>query len=130
MKILFQAEFCFCLTHAKLTGRFMRVISITCIHFCVKMNIKFFTHILGRVRMFNLTFNNISVISRRSDLLVEETGVPGENHRHAASHWQTLSHNVVSSTTHLSGILINLNFTVGQVRNMRNRILLKIQIWT
>jgi hypothetical protein len=26
------------------------------------------------------TFNNISVISWRSVLLVEETGVPGENH--------------------------------------------------
>ena len=30
--------------------------------------------------------------------------VPGENHRPAASHWQTLSHNVVSSTPHLNGI--------------------------
>ena len=30
--------------------------------------------------------------------------VPGENHRHVASHWQTLSHNVVSSTPRLSGI--------------------------
>jgi hypothetical protein len=30
--------------------------------------------------------------------LVEETGVPRENHRPVASHWQTLSHNVVSST--------------------------------
>jgi hypothetical protein len=27
---------------------------------------------------------------------VEETGVPGENHWPVASHWQTLSHNVVS----------------------------------
>jgi len=27
-----------------------------------------------------------------------EKGVPRENHRPAASHWQTLSHNVVSST--------------------------------
>ena len=27
-----------------------------------------------------------------------ETGVPWENHRPAAGHWQTLSHNVVSST--------------------------------
>jgi hypothetical protein len=26
---------------------------------------------------------------------VEETGGPGENHQHVASHWQTLSHNVV-----------------------------------
>jgi hypothetical protein len=45
--------------------------------------------------VFNATFNNISVISRRSVLLVEETG---ENHRHVASHWQTLLYNVVSST--------------------------------
>ena len=44
------------------------------------------------------TFNNISCISWRSVLLAEETGVPRENHRHAACHWQTLSHNVVSST--------------------------------
>ena len=36
--------------------------------------------------VFNATFNNISVISFRSVLLVEETGVPGENHRHGASH--------------------------------------------
>ena len=32
--------------------------------------------------------------------LAEDTGVPGENHRPAASHWQTLSHNVVSSKPH------------------------------
>ena len=54
--------------------------------------------------VFNATFNNISVISWRSDLLVEETGVSGENSRHVAIHWQTLWHNVVSSTPHLSGI--------------------------
>jgi len=48
--------------------------------------------------VFNATFNNISVISCRSVLLVEETGAPGENHWPVASHWQTLSHNVVSST--------------------------------
>jgi hypothetical protein len=45
--------------------------------------------------VFNATFNNISVISWRSVLLVEETGGPGENHWPVASHWQTLSHNVV-----------------------------------
>jgi hypothetical protein len=48
--------------------------------------------------VFNATFNNISAISWQSVLLVEDTGVPGENHRPTASHWQTLSHNVVSST--------------------------------
>jgi hypothetical protein len=59
-------------------------------------------HSIFRVRIrfmvFNTTFHNISVISWRSVLLVEETGVPRETHRPAASHWQTLSHNVVSTT--------------------------------
>jgi hypothetical protein len=49
-------------------------------------------------------FKNISVISWRSVVLVEDTGVPGEIHRPVAGHWQTLSHNVVSSTPHLSEI--------------------------
>jgi hypothetical protein len=53
-----------------------------------------------RVMVFDATFSNISVISWRSVLLVKETGVPGEKHRPAASHWQTLSHNVVSFTPH------------------------------
>ena len=48
--------------------------------------------------MFHAIFNSISVISWQSVLLVEETGVPGENHRPVASHLQTLSHNVVSSS--------------------------------
>ena len=42
-----------------------------------------------RFMVFNTTFNNISVISWWSVLLVEETGVPVENHRP-----------VVSSTPH------------------------------
>ena len=36
--------------------------------------------------MFNATFNNISVISWRSILLVEESRVPEENHQCVASH--------------------------------------------
>jgi len=47
-----------------------------------------------RVMVFNTTFNNISVISWWSVLLLEETG---ENHWPVASNWQTLSHIVVSS---------------------------------
>ena len=46
--------------------------------------------------VFNATFNNISAISCRSVLLVEETG---ENN-------QTLSHNVVSSTGADSGFQV------------------------
>jgi hypothetical protein len=45
----------------------------------------------------NDIFNNISVISWRLVLLMGETGVPGKNHQPAASHWQTLLHNVVKS---------------------------------
>jgi len=50
--------------------------------------------------VLNATFNNILVISWQSVLLVEETGEPGKNHRLVVSQWQTLSHNVVSSTPH------------------------------
>ena len=49
--------------------------------------------------VFHATFNNISDISWRSVLLVEETSVPGENHRPLASYRKTLSHNVVSNTS-------------------------------
>ena len=38
--------------------------------------------------VFNATFNNISVISWLSVLLLEETRVHGEKHWPAASHWQ------------------------------------------
>jgi hypothetical protein len=36
--------------------------------------------------VFNATFNNIPALSWQSVLLVEETGVPGENNRPAVSH--------------------------------------------
>jgi hypothetical protein len=45
----------------------------------------------------NATFNNISAISCRLVLLVEETGVSGENHCEAFSH-------NVSCTPRLSGV--------------------------
>jgi hypothetical protein len=41
--------------------------------------------------VFNATFNNISVISWRSVLLVEETGSTGENHPHVARNWWDLN---------------------------------------
>jgi hypothetical protein len=53
-----------------------------------------------RAMVFNAIFNTIPVISWRSVLLVKKIGVPGENHRTTASHWQPLSHNVVSSRPH------------------------------
>ena len=59
--------------------------------------------------VFNATFNNISVKSWRSVLLMEETGGPGENHQPAVSHWQTGTHTVLllalsgSRTHNISG---------------------------
>jgi hypothetical protein len=50
---------------------------------------------VGWFMVLNATFYNISVISWQSVLLVEE---PEDNRFPAASHSQTLSHNVVSST--------------------------------
>jgi len=48
------------------------------------MNIALLVNIvITGVMVFNATFNNISVISWRSVLLVEEIGVPGENHQPA-----------------------------------------------
>jgi hypothetical protein len=61
-----------------------------------------------RVMVFNATFNNISDISWRSVLLVEETGVPGENHRPVASHWQTLL------------LKVNSQYTVLKINNIKN----------
>jgi hypothetical protein len=45
-------------------------------------------HVLEGVRVMvcNATFNNISVISWQSVLLVEETRVPGESNQPVASH--------------------------------------------
>jgi hypothetical protein len=41
----------------------------------------------------------VCILSSSYILLVDETGVPGENHRPVVSHLQALSHNVVSSTS-------------------------------
>ena len=60
--------------------------------------------------VLNATFNNISDISWRSVLLVEETRVSWENHRPGTSNWRTLSHNVVSpewdSTSKLAVMIV------------------------
>ena len=63
--------------------------------------------------VFDATFNNILAISWWSVLLVEETGVPGENHPPAASHWQTLSHNAVSSIPAWAGFKLTTLLVTG-----------------
>jgi hypothetical protein len=58
--------------------------------YLTNINTSEFSWLIG----LNSTFTSVSAIS----WCVEETGLPGETHPHVASHRQTLSHNVVSST--------------------------------
>jgi hypothetical protein len=60
--------------------------------------LSWFEKIVFGFMMLKATSNNISVISWRSVLLVEETGVTEDYNRPVASYWQILSHSVVSST--------------------------------
>ena len=45
----------------------------------------------GIFLVFHVTFSNISAISWRPVLVLEEAEVPGENHQPWASNWQALS---------------------------------------
>jgi hypothetical protein len=74
-----------------------------------------FICLFGCSVVFSATFNNISAISWRSVLLVEETGGPGENYRPAASHCQALSHNAV----HLGLIEIRTLFVLEILFNTK-----------
>ena len=76
--------------------------------FLTKMNILLYQNVINLINeiiywvmamVFDATSNNISAILWLSVLLVEETGVHGENRRPAASYWQILSRNIASSTS-------------------------------
>jgi hypothetical protein len=60
-----------------------------------------------RFMAFNATLNNILVTWWQSVLMVEDTGVLRENH------WQTSSHNFVSSTPRLSGFKLTMLVVIG-----------------
>jgi hypothetical protein len=61
---------------------------LVCIRFVRNVFLYFFFIFVCYVclMVFNTTFNNITVISWWPVLLVEDIGVPGENHRPVASH--------------------------------------------
>jgi hypothetical protein len=53
--------------------------------------------------VFSAAFNNISVISWRSVLLVEKSGVPGENDQPVASHINVAHLALIAIGTHIGG---------------------------
>jgi D-alanyl-lipoteichoic acid acyltransferase DltB (MBOAT superfamily) len=68
----------------------MEYISLSCEDIpepVVPIRISFYTFDLIRFIVLNATFSNISAISWRPVLMVEEAGVPGKNHRPWASNW-------------------------------------------
>jgi len=77
-----------------------------------------------------MVFNDISAISWWSVLLVEETGVPCENYKPAGSHWQTLSHNVVSSTSrHERGPSWSWSYGSWIFNYLYNQCLSPLKLW-
>ena len=76
------------LTMQHLTTLDWKTVTMVCSHtYIMKVkNITIELWLVLRVNVFNATFNNISVISWRSVLLMEETRVSRENHRTVASH--------------------------------------------
>jgi hypothetical protein len=64
-----------------------RETQVVCIKYTLPLTRIELTALVGvRFIVLNATFNNISAISWRSVLMVEETGVPRENNGSAASH--------------------------------------------
>ena len=61
--------------------------------------------------VFNATFNNISVISCISVLLVEQTRGQGETHRSVASHWQM--YHIMLYTSPLSRFELTISVVIG-----------------
>ena len=63
--------------------------------------------------VFNATYNNISIISWRSVLLVEEPGGLWENNRPVTRHWQTLLYTSPWSRFGFATVVIGTGCTVS-----------------
>jgi hypothetical protein len=68
--------------------------------------------------VFSATFNNISVISWRSVLMVEETG---ENDRPASCHWQTRKNRKckIAAVWNKKNVLIFIDNSIFSLRNIQ-----------
>ena len=71
--------------------------------------------------VFNATFNNISVISCRSVLLVEETGESGENHR-PVKHYHIMLYRVHLAWFELIMLVVIGTDCIGSYKSKYNTI--------
>jgi hypothetical protein len=86
--------------------------------FLIKLYLAPNIYIFGvRVMVFNSTFNNISVISWRSVLLVEETGTPRENRRPAASRWMLYRVHLVWAGFQLTTLVVIGTNCIGSCKS-------------
>ena len=67
-----------------------------------KYNCKVLIVVRVRIMMFCTTFKHISVVAWWSVLLVEERGVPGENHWPVTNYWKTWLHDTQLYQVHLT----------------------------
>jgi hypothetical protein len=86
--------------------------------FLIKLYLAPNIYIFGvMVMVFNSTFNNISVISWRSVLLVEKTGTPGENRRPAASRWMLYRVHLVWAGFQLTTLVVIGTNCIGSCKS-------------
>jgi len=72
-----------------------------------------------RFMVFKATFNNISVISWRSILLVEETGVTGENHRPVIDkHHHIMLYRLLNHVLHIGLFWMNIQYDFNYVQKI------------
>ena len=93
------------------------------VHFCDSMRYFVFERMFVCLMVFNTTFNNISVISWRSVLLVEETRGPGEHHRHVTDkHYHIMFYTSPWSRFEFTtSVVIGTDCIVGYTTTIRSR---------
>jgi hypothetical protein len=86
--------------------KFLDIRCVNAVRLCaISINTAYIAHHFNIFRLFiKPYFQQYFSYIVAARFLLEDIGVSSENHRHVASHQQTLSHNAVSSTPRVSGI--------------------------
>ena len=82
-------------------------VNIVCVR-AIATNILWWIFCGVRVRVFNATFNNISVIYRGGHVINGGKQTTQRNHQPAASHWQTITKCCIEYTSRWGGFKLSL----------------------